>query len=122
MLKNLFGQKLDEVTIKRIKTFEPLGGYYLAFSGGKDSIVLHNLTVRAGVRFESWYNNTTCDPPELIRFIKKHYPQVNWNNPEMSIFTAIVKHGFPLRHRRWCCRIYKESGGRNRTVLVGNRG
>lgn len=36
---DMFGNKQDkvEVAIKRLKTFEPCEGYYVADSGGKDS-------------------------------------------------------------------------------------
>jgi len=42
---------------------EPEGGYIGAFSGGKDSIVLHEIARRSGVRVEWHYHNTTIDPP-----------------------------------------------------------
>lgn len=36
---DLFGQKRDKVqtAIDRLRAFEPKDGYFLAFSGGKDS-------------------------------------------------------------------------------------
>ena len=34
---NVFGRDRVETAIERIRTFEPPEGYYLAFSGGKDS-------------------------------------------------------------------------------------
>ena len=51
--------------------FEPKEGYWLAYSGGKDSIVIKRLAEMAGVKFEAHYNVTSVDPPELVRFIKK---------------------------------------------------
>ena len=39
-------------------------GYYLAFSGGKDSLVIYHLAKMASVRFEAHYHLTTVDPPE----------------------------------------------------------
>jgi len=39
-------------------------GYYLAFSGGKDSIALYRLAEMAGVKFDAHYSMTTIDPPE----------------------------------------------------------
>jgi len=38
------------------------GGFYLAFSGGKDSCVLKQLAIEAGVEYKAFYNNTTIDP------------------------------------------------------------
>jgi len=99
-------------------------GYYVAFSGGKDSIVLERLFSMAGVKYHSWYNNTTIDPPELIYFIKKYYPEVKWNNPDMPLMQRMVKKtcGPPTRLARWCCTIYKEQGGLEYFRAIGVRG
>jgi phosphoadenosine phosphosulfate reductase len=109
--------------IKVIQTFEPKDdGYFLAFSGGKDSCVLKELAKLSGVRFESWYSQTTIDPPELIRFIKQYHPDVKWNRPKRNFFKAIeISHGLPSRLNRWCCEEYKEGGGNGRVVLLGVR-
>jgi phosphoadenosine phosphosulfate reductase len=39
-----------KVSIARLIEFEPPEGYYLAFSGGKDSVVIYDLAVKAGVK------------------------------------------------------------------------
>ena len=54
----LFDGKIDKVTrsIERLKTFEPPEGYYLAFSGGKDSVVIKHLADMAGVKYDAHYN------------------------------------------------------------------
>ncbi len=59
---------LDEIdkvnlAIRRIKLHEPIEGYYVAFSGGKDSCVILDLVKRAGVKFDAHLNITTVDPP-----------------------------------------------------------
>lgn len=111
-----------QTTIDRIKNFEPPEiGYYLAFSGGKDSIVLKRLAEMSGVKFESWYNLTTIDPPELVKFIKEKHPDVKWNRPEKPMLQQLVSRGYPTRRSRWCCEKYKEGGGDGRTVLTGIR-
>lgn len=100
-------------------------GYYVAFSGGKDSIVMERLFVLAGVKYEAWYNNVTIDPPELVRFIKEHYPQVPWNNPKKHLISMMAESkscGPPTRRMRWCCEIYKEQGGQGRFRAIGVRG
>lgn len=43
--------------IKVLKDNEPVEGYYLAFSGGKDSCVIKELAIMSGVRFEAFYNH-----------------------------------------------------------------
>ena len=71
------GEILDkvEIAIKWLKAFEPQEGYYVAFSGGKDSQCVYHLCKMAGVKFDAHYNVTSVDPPELVRFIKKNYPK-----------------------------------------------
>jgi phosphoadenosine phosphosulfate reductase len=110
-----------EKAIKRLKEFEPEEGYYLAFSGGKDSVVIKALADRAGVKYDAHYNNTTIDPPELVRFIKDFHKDVETHNPEHGFFHMLVKKGFPLRQSRWCCKVFKENGGSGRRVITGIR-
>lgn len=111
-----------EMSLDRIKTFEPRGGYYLAFSGGKDSITCYHLLKMAGVKFDAHYNNTTVDPPELIRFIRKEYPDVEWNKPETTMWRLIEEKLMPPnRQIRYCCSVLKEGGGENRFVVTGVR-
>jgi len=45
-----------EVAIQRLKQHEPPDGYYLGFSGGKDSIDIYDIAVKAGVKFDAHYN------------------------------------------------------------------
>ena len=119
---DLFGESPDTRSIAIIREFEPKEGYWLAFSGGKDSVVLYDLAVRSGVKFEAHYNLTTIDPPELVQFIKREYPTVEIDKPEHSFWWHIRnKHGLPFRTARWCCEELKERGGQGRRVLTGVR-
>ena len=52
-------------------------GYYLAFSGGKDSQALYHVAVMAGVKFQAYMSATSVDPPEVLRFVRTQYPQVH---------------------------------------------
>ncbi|MCP4540144.1 MAG: phosphoadenosine phosphosulfate reductase family protein [Chloroflexi bacterium] len=85
--------------------------YYGLFSGGKDSVVIKHLAKLAGVPVEWHYNVTTIDPPELLKFIKRHHGDVVWDRPKHGNFfnRAAEACGFPTRRNRWCCREYKES-------------
>jgi len=118
----LFGE-VDKVAIaiKRLQMFEPPEGYYLAFSGGKDSIVIKKLADMAGVKYDAHYSVTTIDPPELIYFMREHHKDVIWDKPKMPFLKMMVKRGFPQRQRRWCCKEYKEGGGSGRLVVTGVR-
>lgn len=108
--------------IERLKIFEPEAGYYLAFSGGKDSVVLKTLAQMAGVKFDAHYNVTTVDPPELVRFIKDEHPDVIFERPEKTMWELIKSHGmFPTRLIRYCCAELKERGGTGRSILTGVR-
>lgn len=111
-----------ERSIAIIQEFEPEEGYYLAFSGGKDSCVLLELAKRSGVKFDAHYNVTGIDPPELVRFIRREFTEVEWSHPPReNWWRGIGMHGLPLRDKRWCCRSLKEHGGRERLVLTGVR-
>ncbi len=120
--ETLFG-KVDRVAqaLQRLRSFEPPEGYYLAFSGGKDSIVIKQLAIEAGVKIDTHYSVTTIDPPELIYFIKEHHRDVIWDRPEKPFLVKLVEHGFPRRQSRWCCQYYKEGGGAGRFVITGLR-
>jgi phosphoadenosine phosphosulfate reductase len=111
-----------QIAIDRIRQFEPPEGYYVAFSGGKDSCVVKDLVKRAGVKADYHYNLTTVDPPELVYFIREHHADVEVHKPKETMWQLIARKGdLPLRHRRWCCAILKEGGGKGRTVVTGIR-
>jgi phosphoadenosine phosphosulfate reductase len=116
-------QREDPVkqAIRIMRENEPPEGYELAFSGGKDSVVLYALAEEAGVKFDPVYNATGIDPPELTRFIREHYPQVRWRKPEKPYFQLIMKKGLATRVRRWCCEYLKEQKADKAYRLLGVR-
>lgn len=119
---NLDGMDRVQVAIQRLQNFEPKHGYHLAFSGGKDSIVVHHLAVRAGVKFHAFYNWTGIDPPELFQFVKEHYPEVELRRPEKSMWTLIEEHQiFPTRLTRYCCEHLKERRNPPGWLITGVR-
>ena len=120
--------ELEKKTIERIKAFEPDEGYYLAFSGGKDSVVCKALLDMAGVKYDATYRVTSVDPPELVRFIKNQHPDVNREVPRdkdgkpVTMWNLIPKKLFPpTRAVRYCCSSLKESGGDGRMTVTGVR-
>jgi len=121
--QTLFGPvNLVDDTIALLKKYEPPDGYYLAFSGGKDSLVLKNLCDKAGVKYDAHYNMTTVDPPELVKYIRRDHPDVIFDRPKMSMFQLIVhKKTPPTRRMRYCCEYLKEHGGDGRIKLIGIR-
>lgn len=119
----LFGMiDKQQKAIDRIKAFEPPDGYYLAFSGGKDSQCIYHLAKESGVKFESHFHMTSVDPPEVIYFVREHYPDVIMDRPPESMWRLIERKKIPpTRKIRYCCGVYKERGGIGRTVITGVR-
>ena len=77
--------KID-VSIERIKYLQNRNKEnknILAFSGGKDSVVIYYLAVLSGIPFTPIYSRTSVDPPELIHFIEDEF------NP------WVKAHGYP---------------------------
>lgn len=111
-----------KIAIDRLQVFEPPEGYYLAFSGGKDSQCIYHLAKEAGVKFDAHYNLTTADPPELVWFIKKNYPDVSRDRPKETMWQLIPRKLMPpTRLARYCCQELKEGGGEGRIVVTGVR-
>lgn len=120
---DLFAGPVDRVAvaIARLQQFEPPEGYWLGFSGGKDSVALRRLADLAHVRYEAHYSVTTIDPPELVNFIREQHPDVIRDRPRAPFLRLLVRRGFPTRQHRWCCRDLKEHGGTGRFVALGLR-
>ena len=116
--ETLFGTE-DKVqrAIERLQAFVPQEGYYVAFSGGKDSVCIKKLCDLAGVKYDAHYNVTSVDPPELVQFIKRAYPDVIFekqhkNGKQVTMWSLIVEKGMPpTRIVRYCCASLKEPGG-----------
>lgn len=107
--------------MERLKAFEPDDGYYLAYSGGKDSDCIKILAYLAGVKFEAVHNLTTVDAPETFYYIRDQ-KDVRIESPELSMWQLIVKKGFPpTRLIRYCCSELKERGGNGKVVVTGVR-
>ncbi|MBD5585820.1 MAG: phosphoadenosine phosphosulfate reductase family protein [Clostridia bacterium] len=90
-------------SIDFLRQHEPAEGYFVGFSGGKDSIVTLELCRIAGVKCFPYYSCTRIDPPEMYKFIKANYPEVQWLFPRESFWKLIYKKSPPMRHMRWCC-------------------
>lgn len=119
-------EKISE-TIALIKRGERLAlalspdGYFVAFSGGKDSQVLLDLVKRSGVKYHAYYSVTTNDPPKNVYFIREHYPEVTFIHPRKTFLKLIEKKGLPTIWHRHCCAELKENIGAGYVVLTGVR-
>lgn len=130
----LFGEvNKEEKAIERIKEFKNKrkeNKNIVAFSGGKDSIVLKHLIQRAGIEYKPIYSPTSVDPPELIYYIREHHSDVIINpydkfkdGKPVTMWNLIPKKLMPpTRMVRYCCDVLKErTGEEGDTVFLGVR-
>lgn len=111
-------QKAEKLALR----YDADDGFYLAFSGGKDSQALYHCAVLGGVKFKAHMNFTSVDPPQVIRFVRRHYPDVVTHAPTKSIYQLAVDRGIlPSMRIRWCCADLKESAGAGKVTLIGIR-
>jgi len=126
MTETLLGN-LADIAIERLREFEQDAlakhpdGYYVAYSGGKDSDVILDLVRRSGVKYTAHHHLTTCDPPEVVWHAKKQ-DDVIIKRPELTMWQLIRKKKMPpRRNARYCCEALKEGGGKDRIVVTGVR-
>jgi len=136
-VQNLFLAEAVERAIARVTEAYEMsmhigyGKLHLAFSGGKDSVALYGIVKQAAERMgkglhdiaDAQYYVTSLDPPELLRFMRKEYPDVAWQKPRATVYKLVAtKYLFPpLRTMRWCCKEVKEWRGEDKFVLTGVR-
>lgn len=78
----------------------------LAYSSGKDSVLLDYLAKEVNASVRRFHNVTTIDPPGTIKFAEKHGCDIVRN--ELSFLDIVEKKGFPTMFRRFCCKELKE--------------
>ncbi len=106
-------------TINRIKYIsQKYNNIKVAFSGGKDSVVLYDLCKKVNLKANFVYQNTTIDPPGTLSFIRNNFPDVKIEHPELSFFKLVEKKGLPNRFQRWCCQYLKESNNLGYDFIV----
>lgn len=120
--KIVYSVNLIRKAEKLALAYDQVNGYYNTFSGGKDSQVLYHLMQIAGVKHATHMNLTSVDPPEVIRFVRTEYSDVELIKPKDSIFNLAVKRKFlPTMISRWCCAEYKEKSGAGKVTTIGIR-
>ena len=128
-----------EVALERIKTMAPsaeniYGGYTVMVSGGKDSTVITDLAIRAGVKCKFEVSWTGIEYPETVYFLRREKERIealgysfeyiiprDKEGKQITMWKLIEKHGFPTRQMRFCCERLKEVAGRNAFCILGIR-
>ena len=99
-------EKQIEFAVKLIRKAAAQHDYTIAFSGGKDSVVLAHLAKLAGVTMPLVYNSTTIDPPGTIAFVEKSGASII--RPKRTFLQLIEAKGLPTMFKRFCCAELKE--------------
>ena len=109
-----------ERALRLLRSIRPYGDEPLevAYSGGKDSDVILELTRMSGVPYKAIYKNTTIDPPGTIAHARRAGAEIL--RPRRTFFRLIEEKGCPDRHVRFCCRELKEYPVL-RNVVIGVR-
>lgn len=95
-------------SIRLIKAFcgNAKGPVELAYSGGKDSDVILELSKMAGAKVDPIYKMTTIDPAYTAAHARSKGAYVV--RPKYSFRDLIGLHGLPNRFKRFCCEYLKE--------------
>ena len=82
----------------------------VSFSGGKDSLVVLDLAVRAGIN-RAVFADTTIEFKETVEYVKTMGNffgiKIDIVKAPKDFFEVARKIGFPSRRRRWCCDVFK---------------
>lgn len=89
-----------------IKSVSEMHNTALAYSSGKDSVVLDYLAKESNASVKRFHNVTTIDPPGTISFAQKHGCEIV--RSKLSFLDLVEKKGFPTMFRRFCCKELKE--------------
>lgn len=92
--------------VRFIKSLSVSQNLFLAYSGGKDSVVLNYLAKESGVKIRMVHNVTTIDPPGTISFCLKNGAELKRNR--RSFLDIVEAKGLPTMFRRFCCKELKE--------------
>lgn len=131
---------LEHISIERLKAASEMSLQYyekplvVCISGGKDSSVITELAIRAGIPVEFMHNHTTADAPETVRFVRSEFKRLEelgyqctlnmptYKDKRVSMWSLIPQKLVPpTRIMRYCCSILKEQGGKGRFIATGIR-
>ena len=139
--QQLDGSVYDKTTValERIKTMAPIaeriyGGYTVMVSGGKDSTVITDLALHAGVKCKFETSWTGIEYPETVYFLRREKKRIealgysfefiiprDKDGKQITMWKLIEKNGFPTRQMRFCCHELKENTSGNCYSILGIR-
>lgn len=131
---------LEHIAIERLKAASEMSLQHyekplvICISGGKDSSVITDLAIRAGIPCEFMHNHTTADAPETVYFVRSELKRLEelgyqctlnmptYKGKRVSMWSLIPQKLMPpTRVVRYCCSVLKETGGANRFICTGVR-
>lgn len=131
---------IERIAIERLQAASEMSlKYYnqplvVTDSGGKDSSVVKQLALNAGIPFEIMHNHTTADAPETVHFVRseaKRFEELGikytinmptYKGKRTSMWNLIPQKLMPpTRIVRYCCSVLKETGGAGRFITTGVR-
>lgn len=131
---------LEHIAIDRLKTASEMSLHayqqplVVCISGGKDSSVITELAIRAGIPVEFMHNHTTADAPETVYFVRQEFKRLEelgykctlnmptYKGQRTSMWSLIPQKLMPpTRLVRYCCSVLKETGGSGRFIATGVR-
>jgi len=84
----------------------------LAFSGGKDSLVVLHLALEVKPDITVVFNNTSVEFPETVKFVRRLAKEWGFNlyttKPKKHFLKAVKENGWAAHENRWCCNPYKK--------------
>ena len=92
--------------VRFMRSVNTTSNCFLAFSGGKDSMVLKFIAKEAGIKVPLKHNVTTIDPEGTISFCLKHGAELIRN--KRTFLDIVEQKGMPTMFRRFCCKELKE--------------
>ena len=117
MITESLQRKIDQSIrlLQQVQKAHPDEVIEIAYSGGKDSDIIMQLSKEAGIRYEAIYKNTTIDPPGTIRHAQEMGATII--RPKRTFAELIQSAGLPTRFQRFCCKELKEYKVRDVAVM-----
>ncbi len=131
---------LEHIGIERLQTASEMSlqayqqPLVICISGGKDSSVITELAIRAGIPVEFMHNHTTADAPETVYFVRQEFKRLEelgykctlnmptYKSKRVSMWSLIPQKLMPpTRLVRYCCAVLKETSGTGRFIATGVR-